>query len=185
MSPKTTRKAASAASVNPRPRLFGVKITNVLEAHDSSSSAQRMGSHSLATATAQRCYHQYQYLSHSGMKAHSAKEGSMGLKEHSLPAREDTTQDCWKKSPMQPGRTIWSVTPEELAELTKETATKVSLTESGRKLTYAEASKQKLFGSADDRIAQKTEVSEEDQPARVFKKYYSLPNIPSYDPSDR
>ncbi|KAL3657817.1 hypothetical protein V7S43_017196 [Phytophthora oleae] len=187
ISPKTTRKAS--ASVDPRPRLFGVKITNLLGAHEGSSNAQRAdhkAPRSLAMAAAQRYFHQYQYHSHSGNKAQVAREESMNDKGCNLPAEGPTVpkaQDCPKKSPVQPGCSIWSVTPEELAELAKEmAATKMVSTELGRKLTYAEASKRNLAGSADDRAVQKTEVTEVDQPVRVFKKYYGLPDIPSYDP---
>ncbi|KAK1928893.1 hypothetical protein P3T76_015682 [Phytophthora citrophthora] len=188
-SSKTMRKATSA-SVDPRPRLFGVKTTNLLEVRDVSPNTQRIdykSPRSLAMAAAQRYYHQYQYLSHSGKKAQSAKEGGMGEKEHSPSVRGDTistTQDCSGKSPMQPGRTIWSVTPEELAELAKEmAAAKMNSSELGRKLTYAEASKRNISGSTDNQVAQKIEMFEENQPPRVFKKYYGLPNLPFYDPS--
>ncbi|CAH0485124.1 unnamed protein product [Peronospora farinosa] len=83
------------------------------------------------------------------------------------------------------GRTIWSISPEELSELAKDMAeTKKESAESIKKLSYAEASKRCLSGTALIRAMQPKVLALE-QPIRSFKKYYGLPNIPSFEPLHR
>ncbi|GMF59451.1 unnamed protein product [Phytophthora fragariaefolia] len=74
------------------------------------------------------------------------------------------------------GRTIWSVTPEELSALEEEMiATKMQSIDAARKLSYAEASRRNLPLFADNQAAQKKEAVDVEQPRRTFKRYYGLP----------
>jgi hypothetical protein len=78
-------------------------------------------------------------------------------------------------TPLQPGRTIWSVTPDELSALAEELKTEA--TAPARKLSYAEASKRNLPGFAESQAVQTLERVEVEQPTRTFRKYYGLPNL--------
>ncbi|KAG2779482.1 hypothetical protein PC129_g20661 [Phytophthora cactorum] len=168
---------------------------------------------SVALAAAQRYYHHYQHLSQPGKKScvvEKLREESYEMKSENvtkesstaLPEDTENNKDLWlsakspqlsllqecipKKTPMQSGRTIWSVTPDELTELVKEMATmKKESAEPVKKLSYAEASKRNLPGFTESRASQEVKAMEDDRPLRTFKTYYGLPIIPSYESSRR
>ncbi|ETL47216.1 hypothetical protein L916_03017 [Phytophthora nicotianae] len=200
----------------PRPRRFGTKITNLLSAGDGISvvhKADHKSTSSVALAAAQKYYHQYQHSSHPGKKPciadklegenyetkpeHVIKVSPIASSEDSsnkndLHVLSKSPQSILlqefipKMTPMQPGHTIWSVTPDELTALAKEVAAmKKESAEPVKTLSYAEASKRNIPRFAESRASQEMKAVEDEQPERTFKKYYALPIIPSYESSRR
>ncbi|KAE8980636.1 hypothetical protein PF011_g22356 [Phytophthora fragariae] len=81
-----------------------------------------------------------------------------------------------EKDTSQFGRTIWSVTPEELSALEEEMISlEARAAEPAKKLSYAEASKRNLPGFVENHVGQTKTVVEVERPRRTFKKYYGLP----------
>ncbi|KAG7377168.1 hypothetical protein PHYPSEUDO_012055 [Phytophthora pseudosyringae] len=189
---------ASATRSEPLPRRFGVRITNMLSAGDASYAALKndhKSSSSAAMAAAQRYYHQYSYFPHPEKKSRISEETAVENPQTEAedmiqrsPSAEEPASSAPsiklseynpERTPMQPGRTIWSVSPEELTELAKKMAVmKKESAESVKKLSYAEASKRNLPGFTESRAAQKREAVEVVEVERTFKKYYGLPIIP-------
>ncbi|CEG41076.1 uncharacterized protein PHALS_11245 [Plasmopara halstedii] len=83
------------------------------------------------------------------------------------------------ESKMEFGRTIWSVTPKELTELSKNTSALLT-TESTQKLSFSSTK----TGKQDYHNCVK-EGAEEGKTHKIFKKYYGLPIIPFYESSRR
>ncbi|CAH0518185.1 unnamed protein product [Peronospora belbahrii] len=91
------------------------------------------------------------------------------------------TQSPPPRKVTQPGRTMWSITPDELSELARDMAeTKKEPAEANKTVSYySKSSKCRLIESTLSRVAQ-TKVVAPEQPIRTFKKYYGLPNIPTF-----
>ncbi|KAF4031293.1 hypothetical protein GN244_ATG16872 [Phytophthora infestans] len=202
---------ASVSRSEPRPRRFGTKITNLLSAGDGSLATYTTDHKSpapIALATAQRYYHQSQ---NPGKKPCAVailedencemkpefppKDVLIAFSEYITASKNDIwvsakssestlPRECSFKTNAM--RTIWSVTPDELTELTEEVAAmKKDSAEFAKKLSYAEASKRNLPGSIAISASQKMEAVEDEQLLRPFKKYFGLPIVPCYESSLR
>ncbi|CAI5742686.1 unnamed protein product [Peronospora destructor] len=152
-----------------RPTKCGMKITNTLSAGRVALTSINTDNNSLSSMSvviAQKYSYQHQCFLYSGVKKSRVVEEMQSSSMHSV---------------IHPGRTIWSISPHELSELAKDMVeTKKESTETIKKLSYAEASKRCPSGSALIRAMQPKVVALE-QPIRNFKKYYGLPNIPSFE----
>ncbi|TDH70852.1 hypothetical protein CCR75_007176 [Bremia lactucae] len=204
---ESTRKAPSACIA--RPRRFGTKITNLQNARDVDSFVLKIENKlppSIASNGPQRYSHTKQPLSplikqpsaaentpvgnHEKTPVLSAKKKTIALQENAensclqIPGRDHQSRKLpdWSpiKPPLQPGRSIWSIDPDELSELELEMAAITKdLADSAQKVTYAEASKCALPGCGGRRASQ-PQVKE--NLPRSYKRYYGLPIIPSYAP---
>lgn len=200
-------QSACARQKDARPRRFGTKITNTPATNDERSGGYTEQQSLLPAAiiTAQKISHENQIPPSSvkilnvdaKLRWEKCEPDPASLEDPSFfslskntenytdprPSTEKTITFSESDSNTQRGRTIWSVTPSELSILAKEaTIIMRGLKEPTQKLSYAEASKRNLSHCVEERPSQMSKTVEDEQPPPVFKKYYGLPIIPSYEP---
>ncbi|KAL7690045.1 hypothetical protein Plhal304r1_c013g0048721 [Plasmopara halstedii] len=201
MGTDTTRKALSACTTPKylRPRRFGTKITNTLmpSVDNSAINTDDILTPPVIMAAAQEHFNQ-NHLSSSKKKSRADAKIWWGNNEEESDLLEDKTMTAMSmdtssqaddglptirfsesESKMEFGRTIWSVTPKELTELSKNTSALLT-TESTQKLSFSSTK----TGKQDYHNCVK-EGAEEGKTHKIFKKYYGLPIIPFYESSRR
>ncbi|GMF25195.1 unnamed protein product [Phytophthora lilii] len=194
--------ARKAARGDAGPREFGVRTTNTLNAGGASHAARKTESNSPssnAMVAAQRYYHQYQYFPQHGILRPKIVEKKKRREETvSKQSKNDpwssVEQTCCEprpggsgsekgSSPLQFGRTIWSITPEELSALEVEMVASTKKEKKAlRRFSYAEASKRNLPEFAKTQAERTKDAMKAEQPRRQFKKYYGLPFIAPSEP---
>ncbi|KAI9922588.1 hypothetical protein PsorP6_001279 [Peronosclerospora sorghi] len=184
LSPRSLRKAAilvpGRAEAGPNDLSIKSRRTPSLEDVDLKSIEIEKNSllpPSVATMSAPKLFQEHQQFPDFEVnKSRIADEKGF---EQLKARKEDIHGHCCSSSTTtEYGRTIWSVTPEELTEMAKEMTEKES-SDSSKTLSYAEASKRNVPGFALKRPEKKAQGVIIAHPIRTFKKYYGLPNITS------
>ena len=102
-------------------------------------------------------------------------------------AGSDVGRHCVRRRPLaralpRAGRSIWSVSPEELTALAAESYGKAESATLAKRRAHAVTNKYTLEECELQRAVQRMKEMAAERPTRTLKKYYGLPHIPLRGP---